>query len=83
MLSNLLVFGEVHASISMVAYSNSLSTSDDSSSDVAETLLPFILEMAKTTWGISVDPHVGFVLMSNDSSSYATEICFLIHSLYG
>jgi len=50
-----LFYGEVNDSISVVSYFHSLSTSYDSSSDVAERLLSFVLEMAKSTLGISVD----------------------------
>lgn len=48
------LYGGVKPSISVVSYFDSLSTSNDSSSDVAETLLPFVFEIVKSISGISM-----------------------------
>lgn len=65
------------------SYHDSLPTSNDSSLDVSETLLPLVTDTTKSASSISADLHVVSMCKSDDSSAYAAEICSLIDSLCG
>jgi hypothetical protein len=70
-------YGEVNASISVVSYFDYFSMSDDTSSDVAETLLFFVLRTVESIIGHLSGVHVVSLLTIDDSSVAVVEILSL------